>query len=242
MSRFQPGSFGAFGGAGPIGYESSVDSVTLGQFFNAVYAWMAVGLALTGGVAFAVANGFLPIPMGLGTVIVLFIVQIALVIAIGNPTRLSATAATALFLLYAAITGVMLSMLFLIYTHASLASTFLVTGGMFGAMSLYGFTTRRDLTRFGSFFFAALIGIILASVVNIFWHNPALYWAVSYLGVLLFVGLTAYDTQRLRQVAAQTANTPELAHRMAIVGSLMLYLDFINMFIFLLRIMGDRRR
>jgi FtsH-binding integral membrane protein len=83
---------------------------------------------------------------------------------------------------------------------------------------------------------------VLASVVNIFWHNPALYWAVSYLGVLLFVGLTAYDTQRLRQIAAQTANTPALAHRMAIVGSLMLYLDFINMFIFLLRIMGDRRR
>jgi hypothetical protein len=135
MARFQPGPFGAFGRTGPLDYESSVDSVTLGQFFNAVYAWMAVGLALTGFVAYAVAGGLLPIPMTLGTVIVLFIAQIALVMAIGNPTRLGASVATVLFLLYAAITGVMLSVLFMVYTRTSLASTFLVTGGMFSPAS-----------------------------------------------------------------------------------------------------------
>jgi FtsH-binding integral membrane protein len=171
------------------------------------------------------------------------IAQIGLVMAIsGAVNRISAPVATVLFLIYAALNGVWLSVLFLIYTRASLASTFMVTAGAFGATSLYGFVTKRDLTRLGSLLFMALIGLILASLVNLFWHNSALYWLVSYAGVLIFVGLTAFDTQRLKMIAMQTSDNPAMANRMAVVGSLTLYLDFINLFLFLLRIMGDRRR
>jgi hypothetical protein len=116
-----------------------------------------------------------------------------------------------------------------------------VTAGTFAAMSIYGYTTRRDLTRLGSLLFMALIGLILASVINIFFASSLLYWGVTYAGVLIFVGLTAYDTQRLREVAAQTGSNPALANRLAVVGSLVLYLDFINLFLLLLRVLGDRR-
>lgn len=245
MSSYPSGPFGGFARTRPIPYESQVDSLTMGQFFNAVYAWMAAGLALTGAVAYAVANQLLPIPMTSGIFLLLVVVELVLVFTIsGAINRISATAATALFLLYSALNGVTLSGIFLLYAHATLTSTFLITAGTFAAMSIVGYTTKIDLTRFGSLLFAALIGIVLASVVNLFWHNAGLYWAISYLGVLLFVGLTAFDTQRLKYIAAQTGNTPALAHRMAIVGSLMLYLDFLNLFLFLLQIMGagDRRR
>jgi FtsH-binding integral membrane protein len=138
--------------------------------------------------------------------------------------------------------GFVLSGLFLIYRVQSLGATFVVTAGVFGVMSLYGYVTKRDLTRLGSLLFMALLGIILASLVNIFVHSSLLDWGVTYAGVLIFVGLTAYDTQRLRGVAAQTANNAQLANRMAIVGSLMLYMDFINLFLLILRAMNNSRR
>jgi FtsH-binding integral membrane protein len=227
----------------PLGYESRTDSVTLVQFFNSVYAWMATGIALTALVAWwvstqpSIANIFYGPARW-----VVFIVQIGLIIAIsGAVNRISAGAATALFLLYAATMGLTLCAIFRAYSGAVIATTFGVTAGTFAATSVYGFVTRRDLTRFGSLLFMALIGLCIASVVNWFWANPVLYWIVTYAGVLIFVGLTAYDTQRLRMIAVQLANDPRRAARYAIVGALRLYLDFINLFLFMLRILGDRR-
>lgn len=239
MSQFPSQS-----GARPLRYESRTDSITVAQFFNAVYAWMAAGLALTAVVAWWVSTQ----PQLLTSIfkgpalLILFIAEIGLVIAISSAiNKISAGVATALFLLYSALNGLTLSVIFLVYTQGSLASTFIVSAGMFGAMSLYGMTTKRDLTQLGSLLFMALIGLIIASVVNMFWANSTLYWIVTYAGVFIFVGLTAYDTQKLRMIAFQTGDNPALASRLAISGSLMLYLDFINLFLFLLRIMGKRR-
>jgi hypothetical protein len=229
----------------PLGYATPADEMTIASFFNAVYAWMAAGLALTGVIAFVVANrpDLLPFQLTGGTFLILFVLQLLLVVSIsGAINRIGPAAATALFLLYAALNGVTFSVLFKAYSLPSLTSAFLVTAGTFGAMSVYGYTTRRDLTRFGSLLFAALIGIVIASVVNMFLHSPMLYWLVSYGGVILFIGLTAYDTQKLKLIAVQTAGNPQMASRMAIVGSLSLYLDFINLFLFILRIMGNRRQ
>jgi len=243
MARF-PSNFGNGMTSQPLGYATPADEMTIASFFNAVYAWMAAGLALTGVIAFVVANrpDLLPFQLTGGTFLILFVLQLLLVVSIsGAINRIGPAAATALFLLYAALNGVTFSVLFKAYSLPSLTSAFLVTAGTFGAMSVYGYTTRRDLTRFGSLLFAALIGIVIASVVNMFLHSPMLYWLVSYGGVILFIGLTAYDTQKLKLIAVQTAGNPQMASRMAIVGSLQLYLDFINLFLFILRIMGNRR-
>jgi len=150
--------------------------------------------------------------------------------------------ATGLFMLYSALTGLTLSSIFVVYTGSSIASTFVVAGGMFGAMSLYGYTTRRDLSRLGSLLFMALIGIVLASVVNIWLKSSALMWAVTYIGVVVFVGLTAYDTQKLKNMGEQlSVDDKDSFRKYSIVGALTLYLDFINLFLMLLRIFGNRR-
>jgi FtsH-binding integral membrane protein len=245
MSRLPGNSFGFPRRDSALGYQSNVDATTLAQFFNAVYAWMAAGLALTAVVAWAVANDpdLRDLARNGPLLLVSFVVEVGLVMTIASAiNRIGAGVATALFLVYAAVNGFVLSVLVLHYTAASLGSTFAVTAGTFGAMSLYGYVTKRDLTRLGSLLFMALIGVILASLVNMFLRSPMLYWGITYLGVLVFVGLTAYDTQRLRVVATQTAGDPRLASRMAIVGSLVLYLDFINLFLLLLRLMGNRRQ
>jgi FtsH-binding integral membrane protein len=176
------------------------------------------------------------------TLIMLFIAEIGLVLTISWAiNKISATVATALFLLYSAINGLTLSVLLLAYSHATLVSAFAITAGMFGAMSVYGFVTKTDLTRFRSLFFMALVGLIIATIVNIFVASSFLYWVINYAGVLIFVALTAYDTQVLKLIAMETADNPAMAARMAIVGALRLYLDFINLFLFVLRILGDRR-
>jgi FtsH-binding integral membrane protein len=173
----------------------------------------------------------------------LFIIEIVLVMVIANAiNRISASVATGLFLVYAALNGVTLAGIFLIYAHSTLASAFVVTAGTFGVMSVYGMLTKRDLTAMGQIMMMLLIGLVIASIVSFFWHNSMLQVAINYIGVLVFVGLTAYDTQKLKQVADQTRNDSALAARLAIVGSLMLYLDFINLFLFILRLMNDRRR
>lgn len=233
---------GGFARPRPLDYGRE-STPAVAAFFNAVYAWMATGLALTGVVAWLTyQHPQVLASLGMGGIIVLFLVEIGLVVAIsGAINRISATAATALFLLYSALNGLLLSGIFVVYTHASIASTFLVTAGAFGATSVYGYVTKRDLTRVGSLAFMALIGLILASLVNLFLHSPALYWLVSYAGVLIFTALTAYDTQKLKEIAYQTAGDPRLSARLAISGSLALYLDFINLFLFLLRILGNRR-
>jgi FtsH-binding integral membrane protein len=160
----------------------------------------------------------------------------------GMVNRLSGSTATGLFMLYSALTGLTLSSILLVYTGASIASTFVVTAGMFGAMSFYGYTTKRDLSGFGSMLFMGLIGIVLASLVNIWLKSPALTWAITYIGVVVFVGLTAYDTQKLKNMGEQlNADDKDGFRKYAIVGALTLYLDFINLFLMLLRILGNRR-
>jgi len=239
-----PNPFGTNARSGPLAYESRADSTTVAQFFNTVYAWMASGLALTAVVAWWVSTQpqlMRQIFQG-PVLIILVLAELGLVFAVSaGINRFSATTATVLFMIYSGLNGLTLSAIFVIYTKASLASTFVVTAGTFGAMSVYGFVTKRDLTSLGSMLFMALIGLILASVVNIFLGNETLYWIVTYAGVLIFVGLTAYDTQKLRNYAVQTGGNKEMSNRLAIYGALDLYLDFINLFLFLLRLMGNRK-
>ncbi len=241
MSRMPTGPMGMLSGQ-RIDYQSREQELTVGQFFNAVYAWMAVGLATTAAVAYGVfSHGQAAI--GIGTLVVCVIAQMVLVTTISSAiNKISTSAATALFVLFAALMGVTMSVVFVIYRHTSIAACFAETAGMFAAMSLYGYTTKRDLTRLGSLLFMALVGLVIASLVNFFVASSMLYWIISYVGVVIFVGLTAFDTQRLKIFAIQNATNPTLAHRIAIVGSLTLYLNFINLFMMLLRIMGDRRQ
>lgn len=211
-----------------------------------VYGWMTCGLLLTAVVAWYAANTP-SIIFALQSNQILFfgliIAQLGLVFVIsGMVNRLSGTAATSLFMLYSALTGLTLSSILIMYTGASIASTFVICAGMFGAMSFYGYTTKRDLSGMGSMLFMGLIGIILASLVNIWLKSPALMWVVTYIGVLVFVGLTDYDTQKLKNLGAQLdVNDKDSFRKYSIVGALTLYLDFINLFLMLLRIFGNRR-
>ncbi len=229
----------------PVG--TSVDAVAAEQqrFMVRVYSWMTSGLVVTGAVAYtvsstpALAQAILGNPL---IVIVLVIAQLGLVFWLASRVmQMSATQATTVFTLYAALTGLTFSAVFLAYTAASITSTFLVTAGTFAAMSFYGYTTRRDLTSWGSFLFMGLIGIIIASVVNIFLQSSMIYWVVTYAGVLIFVGLTAYDTQKIKEMNILGNEGTEEDTKEAIRGALSLYLDFINLFLMLLRIMGTRR-
>jgi uncharacterized protein len=212
---------------------------------NQTYLWMTGGLCLTAIVALAVSQSFLEILI-LSNPWLLFgliIAELALVFIISATiNRLSPAVATALFLAYAALNGVTLSFIFLVYVSASITAAFFVTAGMFGVISLYGYTTKRDLTGIGSIALMALIGLILASIVNMFIASPGLYWALTYLGVIIFVALTAYDTQKIKRWS-QSVNPSDTARiqRLGILGALTLYLDFINLFLFILRIMGRRR-
>ncbi|MBU4563421.1 MAG: Bax inhibitor-1/YccA family protein [Desulfarculus sp.] len=219
-------------------------------FMRRVYNWMAGGLALTGLVAWwaqsseAVIGALFNPQTGGPTMLfwVLAIGELALVFGIsGMINRLSSSTAGLLFGLYSALNGLTLSFIFLLYTQASLVSTFLITAGTFGAVSVWAYTTKRDLSGWGQFLFMGLIGIIIASVVNMFMASPMIYWIVSYVGVGIFVGLTAYDTQALKQIALSGQMDEETGNKMAIVGALKLYLDFINLFLMLLRVLGDRR-
>lgn len=209
-----------------------------------VFGWMTAALAITAIVAM-VTTVVAPLRnMVFGTPFVfygLLIAEVALVWGVSaSINRISASTATALFVLYSAINGLTMSFIFILYTATSIYSTFFVTAGTFGAMCAYGIVTRRDLTSLGSICFMLLIGLILASIVNIFWANSSLYWIITYGGVIIFVGLTAYDAQKIKLMAAN-AMTPELAQKVAIMGALALYLDFINLFLYLLRILGRRR-
>jgi len=251
MSNFDPNSYPGNGGWGvrraqqPLGYSTDVSTPVVARFFNSVYAWMAAGLALTAVVSMVVASHIddvAPLLHGPGF-IVLIIAQLALVWTVSAAIyKLSAAAATGLFMLYAALNGVMLSSIFLVYTQASIAGAFVTTAGMFGAMSLYGMLTQTDLSRLGKILFMALIGLIIGTVVNMFFASSGLYWLCTYAGVIIFAGLTAYDTQRLKQIAYSTADNPAMASRLSVNGALLLYLDFLNMFLFLLRLFGNNSR
>lgn len=229
----------------PLEYGTSADVGVIARFFNTVYAWMAAGLALTAAVAWWTSTQpqLVQHIYSSGMMIVLFIVELVLVFTISAAVRrIGPALATVLFMFYAGINGLVLSLILLAYAHAQIASAFFVTAGMFGATSVYGFVTKRDLTSLGAYLFMGLIGIIIASVVSIFWHPTWLVVAINYIGVFIFIGLTAYDTQRLKVIALQTANNGTLAARLAITGALMLYLDFLNLFLFILEIMGNNGR
>jgi FtsH-binding integral membrane protein len=229
-----------------VSTHSAPRAEVLNAYMRGVYQWMAGGLGLTALVAYMVAstpalqNAIIYNPILFWGLI---IAEFGLVMGIsGGISKLSASTASGLFLLYSAINGATLSVILTAYTESSIAGTFVICAGMFGAMSIYGMVTKKDLTSMGSFMFMGLIGIILASVVNIFLQSPGLNFAISGIGVLVFVGLTAYDTQKLK-VMGQSApmNDATAVRRGTILGALTLYLDFINLFLMLLRFFGQGR-
>ena len=209
-----------------------------------VYVWMTLALVITGATAYGVATS-----PGILTALYsnqllfwgLVIAEFALVFGIsGAINRLSLATATLMFILYSVINGALLSSIFVIYTMSSIASVFFITAGTFAVMALIGYTTKTDLTSMGKILFMALIGIIIATVVNIFLKSSGLEMIVSYLGVLIFVGLTAYDSQKIKRLLQMAPDSSEGAQKLALLGALTLYLDFVNLFIYLLRIFGRR--
>jgi len=225
----------------------SLDAVAAEQqrFMVRVYNWMTAGLAVTGVMGFMVASSptLLNIIFGNAVIpIVLVIAQLGLVVYLsGWVEKMSASQATGVFILYAGLTGLTFSSIFLVYSGASITATFAVTAGTFAAMSFYGYTTKKDLTSIGSFLFMGLIGIIIASVVNIWMKSPVMHSVITYAGVLIFVGLTAYDTQKIKEMNILGNEGSDEDTKEAISGALRLYLDFINLFLMLLRIMGNPR-
>jgi hypothetical protein len=244
MTRF-PGQFQGVASRGePLGYESQADSITVAQFFNMVYAWMCVGLALTAVVGwyFASSGLYQTIYASKGGYVFMALAAFGIAwYAQSQAGRLSVGVATGLFLLYAAVIGALLSGIFIVYSPRTLISAFVLTGGTFGAMSVYGFVTKRDLSRIGSIAVMAAFGFIIASFVNIWLQNDALGWVITYAILVLFIVITAWETQMLRNMAMQFGNNREMATRFAIMGSLVLYIAFINLFLSILRILGDRR-
>ncbi len=215
------------------------------RFMTKVYGWMSFALVITGFVAMFTASNPVMLQAVFGntiTLIALLIIQFGLVAALaGWVNKMSANTATLVFILYSALNGVTFSGIFIVYTAASIASTFFITAGTFGAMSFYGYTTKSDLTKWGSLLFMALFGLIIASVVNIFMNSTMLYWITTYAGVLIFVGLTAYDTQKIKNMNIIGNEGTAEDKKEAIMGALRLYLDFINLFLYLLRIFGKRK-
>jgi hypothetical protein len=227
-------------------FQATQTQVRVNEFIRSVYNWMAIGLALTGFVAFYVSTNETLIRLIFGNQLLFFgliIGELALVFTLSaRVAKMSASTATGLFMFYAALNGVTLSAIFLIYTRSSITSTFFVCAATFAAASVYGYVTKRDLTGMGQFLFMGLIGIIIASVVNWFLRSPGMSMVISYIGVIVFVGLTVYDTQKLKHMAlSQPAGLEgSVIRKGAIIGALSLYLDFINLFLMLLRIMGNR--
>lgn len=214
-------------------------------FLAKVFNWMGIGLAITGVLAYFTAQTGLALAIASSPLfIVLILAELGMVFFLSaRIEKIQPATATGLFVAYSALNGLTLSTVFLAYTRASIGGTFLITAGMFGAMAVYGLVTKRDLSKMGSFLFMGLIGIILASVVNIFLQSSSLYWTISLIGVLVFVGLTAYDVQKIKTMGEQgIMEQGEAAIRKgAIIGALALYLDFINLFLMLLRFFGGSR-
>lgn len=214
--------------------------------FRSVYVWMALALAITGFVALYVAKSYTLLnAMAENNFLFwgLLIAEVGLVMYLSARIhRISFSTATILFIVYSVLNGVTMSILFMVYTMSSIATTFFVTAGTFGATALYGYVTKKDLTRIGNLCIMGVIGLIIASLVNLFLHNSMMDLIISYIGVLLFVGLTAYDSQKIKQLLSDDSiEINETTQKIALMGSLTLYLDFINLFIYLLRILGDRK-
>jgi uncharacterized protein len=242
--------------AARTGYRTDQVAIDAGlrAYMIRVYNYMTAGVALTGLVAwFTYSQAVVQTSAGLqltefghaifaSPLMWLFVLAplgLVMLLSFGI-NRLSASTALTLFFVYSALLGLSLASIFLVYTHASITRVFFISAATFGATSLYGYTTQRDLTNVGSFMFMGLIGIIIASLVNIFLHSTGLDWAISVIGVIVFVGLTAYDTQSIKEMYSVN-DDGTVAGRKAVMGALRLYLDFINLFLMLLRLFGDRR-
>jgi uncharacterized protein len=228
--------------AGTAGIGHPAIDAGLRRYMLSVYNYMAVGLGLTGLVAFiASATGFYQQIAGTPFIWVVMLAPLAAVLFLSfRIDRMSFATAQTVFWVYAALMGLSLAGILQVYTGTSVARVFFISAGTFAAMSLWGYSTGRDLARFGSFLFMGLIGIILASVVNIFVASSALHFAISVIGVLVFTGLTAYDTHRIKEIYLTGRVTSDLA-KTALMGALTLYLDFINLFVLILQLTGDRR-
>jgi uncharacterized protein len=226
--------------------NKTMAQVRVNEFIRSVYNWMAIGLALTGFVALYVSNSETLMKLIFGNQLTFFgliIGELILVFSISARVhKMKAATATYLFMLYAALNGATLSAIFLIYTSSSITSTFFICAATFVASSVYGMATKRNLTSMGQFMFMGLIGIVIASVVNLFVRSSGMSLIISYIGVIVFVGLTAYDTQKLRAMALSQPEGLDggTIRKGAILGALALYLDFINLFLMLLRILGNR--
>ena len=211
-----------------------------------VYLWMTLALGISGLTALGVANSHQLLELLYSNSIVLFIIflaQLGLVWFISAKINsISINTATALFIAYSILTGVTLASIFIVFTQESIANVFFISAGTFAGISIYGYTTKRDLSNWSAYLIMALFGLIIASVVNWFMHSEILYWIISYFGVLVFVGLTAYDTQKIKQLALISHDhNGDVPQKVALIGALTLYLDFINLFIYLLRIFGKRK-
>lgn len=221
-------------------------SVAQASLFRSVYVWMTLALVITGFTALYVAKSYTLLNLMLQNQMAFWgvlIAELGLVFYMSaRINRISFTTATILFIVYSILNGVTMSMLFLIYTMSSIATTFFVTAGTFGAMALFGYATKKDLTRIGNLCIMGVIGLIIASLVNMFLHNSMMDLIISYVGVLLFVGLTAYDSQKIKQMlSGEDIEVNETTQKITLMGALTLYLDFINLFLYLLRILGDRK-
>lgn len=215
------------------------------RYMVKVYGWMSLALVVTGLVAMYTAGSESLVDLIFGNRITFYVLIILELVAVGTLAglinRMNALMATIIFLGYSALNGLTLSVIFLVFTTESIASTFFITAGTFGVMSLYGYTTKSDLSKWGNLLFMGLIGLIIASIANLFMRSTMLYWVTTYIGVIVFVGLTAYDTQKIKNSNIIGNDGTDEDSKEAIMGALTLYLDFINLFLYLLRIFGRRK-
>ena len=224
-------------------YASKAAQSTL---LRSVYVWMTLALVITGFVSMYVAQSYQLVSFIFGNRLALWgmlIAELAVVFYLSaRINSISFTKATVMFIIYSILNGATLASIFLVYTMSSIASTFFVAAGTFGVMALYGYITKSDLTRIGNICLMALIGLIIATLVILFWHNSMLQMIITYVGVILFVGLTAYDSQKIKRLlTADGIEVTEETQKIALLGALTLYLDFINLFLYLLRLLGDRK-
>ncbi|MEX1188097.1 MAG: Bax inhibitor-1/YccA family protein [Bacteroidia bacterium] len=223
--------------------SATTDSIST-AFIQRVYSWMTLALTITAVAAYLTISSEALLNFIFGNRFVFFGLIIGELLLVGSLVvavkRMTPTVATLVFIGYSALNGLTLSTVFLMYTSSSIALTFFITAGTFAIMSIYGYTTKADLTKIGNLAFMALIGIILASIVNFFLKSEMLYWIISYLGVAIFVGLIAYDTQKIKQMSYELDVASDEGKKASVLGALTLYLDFINLFLFLLRLFGRR--
>ena len=226
--------------------ETAAARYAVSSILKNAYLWMTIALLISGFTAMLVAGNaelVRSIFAARGTLMVLLLIQFGLIWVISSRIgRMSFVSATLLFLLYSVLTGVTLSSIFLLFTSESLSTVFFITSGTFAVVSVYGFATKKDLSSWGSYLLMGVIGLIIASIVNWFLKSELMYWIVSYVGVAIFVGLTAYDTQKIKQLAnAYHMEDEETQNKVALMGAITLYLDFINLFLYILRIFGKRK-